>query len=145
MRGYVRPVVREKLRHEGDTVDAIERHRMRAELVVDPHMRAFAEQMQIEVAQYGGKAVGIVEIDDGVAETGAQLVPGRAVRQGACEQAGVVDALKPCGFTMFADRLDIRGLRDEGAHHLVVALAVQAEIVKRIGMLAFDDRIGLGG
>jgi hypothetical protein len=44
---------------------------MGAELVVDPHVRAFAEQMQVEIAQDRRKAVGVVEIDDRVAEPGA--------------------------------------------------------------------------
>ena len=131
--------------HEGDAVDAVERHRMRAELVVEPLMGAFAEQIQIEVGQDRRKAIGVVEIDDGVAEAGAQLVALRAVRQRAGEQAGVVDARQRCRLAVLVDRLDLGGLRQERAHHGLVALGVQAEIVKRIGVAAFDDRIGLGG
>ena len=78
--------------HEGDAVDAVQRHRMRAELVVEPLMGAFAEQIEIEVGQNRRKAVGIVELDHVVAEAGAQLVALRAVRQRAGEQAGIVDA-----------------------------------------------------
>ena len=60
--------------HEGDAVDAVERHRVRAELVVDPLMGAFAEQMEIEVGQDRRKAVGVVQLDDIVAEAGAELI-----------------------------------------------------------------------
>ena len=131
--------------HEGDAVDAVERHRMRAELVVEPLMGAFAEQIKIEIGQHRRKAVGIVEIDHVLAEAGAQLVAPRAVRQRAGEQAGVVNARQRCGFAMLADRLDLRGLGQERAHHGFAALGVKAEIVKGIGVTAFDDRIGLGG
>jgi hypothetical protein len=131
--------------HEGDAVDAVERHRMRAELVVDPLMGALAEQMQIEVGQDGRKAVGVVKLDDIVAEVSAQLVFARAVRQRACEQSGFVDLFQGCAFTVLADRLDIPRLGEERTHDLAVALGVQAEIAERIGVAAFDDRIGLGG
>ncbi len=57
--------------HERDAVDAIERHRMRAELVIDPPVGAFAQQIEIEVAEHGREAVGIVEIDDVFAEASA--------------------------------------------------------------------------
>ncbi len=60
--------------HECHAVNAIQRRRMRAELVVDPLMGAFAQKIQIEIGQHGRKAVGIVEIDHGLAEAGAQLV-----------------------------------------------------------------------
>jgi len=50
--------------HERHAIDAIERHRMRAELVVDSPVGAFAQQIEIEVAEHGREAVGIVEIDD---------------------------------------------------------------------------------
>ena len=45
---------------------------------------------------------------------------------------------------MFTDCLDIGGLGQERTHHLAVALGVEAEIVKRVGMIALDDRVGLG-
>ena len=72
---------------EADAVDAFEPHRMRAELVVDALMGAFAEQIEIEIGQDRREAVGILELDDVVAEFGAELVAPGAVRQGADEQA----------------------------------------------------------
>ena len=131
--------------HEGHAGNAVQRHRMRAELVVDALMGAFAEQIEIEIGQDRRKAIGIVEIDHGVAEAGAQLVALRAVRQRADEQSGVMDARQRRRLAVLADGIDLGGLGQERAHHGAVALGVQAEIVERIGMAAFDDRIGLGG
>ena len=118
---------------------------MRAELVVDPPVGAFAQQIKIEVAKHGREAVGVVEIDGVFAEAGAELVALGAVGQRAGKQAGIVNALERRRFAMLADRFDIRSFGDESAYHAVAALAVQAEITKRIGMLAFDDCRGLGG
>ena len=46
---------------EGDALDAVEHHRMGAELVVEAQMRAFAEQVQIEIGQDRRKAVGVLD------------------------------------------------------------------------------------
>ena len=131
--------------HERDAVHAIERHRMRAELLVDPPVGAFAQQIEIEVAEHGREAVGIVEIDDVFAEAGTELVAFGAVRQRACKQPGIVNPLQRRRLAVLVDRLHVGGFGDESAHHAVAALAMQAEIAKRIGMLAFDNCIGLGG
>ena len=56
-----------------------------------------------------------------------------------------MDAGERRRFAVLADRLDIGGFRQERAHDVVVALGVQAEIAERIGVAAFDDRIGLRG
>jgi len=93
----------------------------------------------------GGKAVGVVEFDHGVAEAGAQLVALGAVRHSACEQAGIVNARKLGRFAVLADRLDPGRFGKERAYHGPVAFGMKAEIVKRIGVAAFYDRIGFGG
>ncbi|MET3262896.1 hypothetical protein ABIF38_004402 [Bradyrhizobium japonicum] len=131
--------------HEADTVDTVERHRMRAERVVDALMRALAEQIEIEIAQDRRKPVGILQLDDVVAEAGAELVARRAVRQGTCEQAGVMDPRQRRRLAMLADRLDIAGIGQEGAHDVAVPLGVKPEIVEGVGVAALDDGIGLGG
>ena len=119
---------------------------MRAELVVDPLMGAFAEQIEIEVAQDRRKAVGVVELDDVVAEAGAQLVAlVEPFGSGPANSPALMDARQRRAFAMFADRLDIRGFGEERAHDVLAAFGVQAEIVERIGVAALDDRIGLGG
>ena len=118
---------------------------MRAELVIDALVGALAEQIKIEIAQHRRETVGVVELDDIVAELGAQPVAPGAVRQGAGEQAGIVDARKWCGFAVLADRLDIGGFRQESAHHALVAFGVEAKVVEGVGVAALDDRIGFGG
>ena len=55
-------------------------------------MRAFAEQMQVEIGQDRRKAIGVLHLDLVVAEARAQPVVRVARRDRAGEQAGVVDA-----------------------------------------------------
>src|SRR5438067_13779497 len=76
--------------HESHPIDAVERHRVRTKLVVEPPLGAFAEQRETEIAQHRGGARGVRECDDMVAEAGARLGPPRAVRQRASEQARIV-------------------------------------------------------
>ncbi len=130
---------------EADTFGAVDRHRMRAELVVQPQVVAFAEQVKVVIAQDRQEAVGIVEIDDMIAEMRAQAVALQAAGQGTGEQAGIVDAPHRRDATAFADRLDARCFRQEGADHgVVVAVGMLAEIAKRVGVPTFDDRKRLG-
>ncbi len=131
--------------HEGHAVDAVERHRMRAELVVEPLVGAFAKQMKIEIGQDRRKAIGVVEFDHGIAEAGPQLVAPGPVRQRAGEQAGIVNARKLRCLAMFADCLDVRCFGQERAHHVPAALGMKAEIAEGVGVAAFHDRIGLRG
>src|ERR1700760_308486 len=49
---------------ETDAVDALQPYRMRAKLVVEPLMRAFAEQIEIEIGQDRREAVSVLELDD---------------------------------------------------------------------------------
>src|SRR5229473_7279658 len=130
--------------HEGDAVDAVKHQGVRAKLVVKTLVGPFAQQIEIEITQHRREAVGIVEIDDLVAVPGTQLIALRAVRQRAGEQSGVVDTRKFCGLAMFADRLHIGSLWQKRAHDAAVAFGMKAEIMERIGVAAFDDRIGLG-
>ena len=64
---------------EADALDALAGHRMRAELVIEALMRAFAEQIEIEVAQDRRKAVRVLELDGVVAEARAQPVMARVL------------------------------------------------------------------
>jgi hypothetical protein len=118
---------------------------MRAKLVVKPLMGAFAQQIQVEVGQNRRKTVGVVEIDHGLAEAGAQLIAPGAVRKRAGEQPVIVNARQRRRFAVLVDGVDLRGLRQERAHHGLVALGMKAEIMKGIGVAAFHDRIGLRG
>ncbi len=120
-------------------------HRMRAELVVEALMGALAEQIEIEIGQDRRKAVGVLELDDIVAERRAQLVARRAVRQAAREQAGIMDARRaaPPRRARRSPRHCRR--RQERRAPRCVTLGMEPEIVERIGVAAFDDRIGFGG
>ena len=102
--------------HKGDAVDALERHRVRSELVVDALVGAFAEQIEVELAQYRREAVGILELDDIVAEAGAELIAFRAVRQRAGKQTSLVDPRQGCRFAMLADGLHVGRFGEEGAY-----------------------------
>ncbi len=79
--------------HEGDAVDAFQRHRMRAELVVEPQLIAFAEQIQIEVGQHRRKPIGVFQLDLVVAEARPQPIVLLAVQR-AGKQPGRIDTLE---------------------------------------------------
>ena len=83
--------------HEGDAGDAVEHQRMRAELVIEAHMRALAEQIEIEIGQHRRKSVGILDLDHVLAVTRAHVIARRAVGQGTGEQPGLMDAAKTAG------------------------------------------------
>ena len=79
--------------HEGDAADAVHLHRMRAELVVERQMIAFAEQIEIEIGEHRRKAIGVLQLDLAVAEARAQPIVLRIVERSR-EQAGRIDALQ---------------------------------------------------
>ena len=89
---------------------------MRAELVVEMHMRPFAEQIEIEIGQDRREAVGIFELDLAFAVARTQAVVSRPIGQTALEQAGVMDALKIVFVTLFVDDGNPLGIRKEDAN-----------------------------
>src|SRR6185312_9307013 len=119
--------------------------RMRAKLVIEPLVASFAEQIKVVVGQDRRKAIGIFDLDDIVAISRAKLVALRAVRHRARKQPGIMDTHELRGLSMLADGLDIGCVGQEGAHHRLLALLVDAKVAEGIGVAAFDDRIGLGG
>ncbi len=124
---------------------AFQLERMRAELVVKPLMGPLAEQVEVIVGENRRKAIGVVEIDDGLPEARAQLIGFRTVRKNAGKQAVFVDARERGGLAMRVDGVYSLRFGQEGAHDGAAVLGVRAEIVKRIGMAAFQDRAGFGG
>ena len=118
---------------------------MSAKLFIKPLMGAFAEQIKVVVGQNRRKTIGVVEIDDFLAERGAQLIRARAVRQKAGKQAGVVNAGQRRRLAMRGDRVDLLCFRQEGAHDRSAVFVMRAEILKGIGVTAFQDRVGFGG
>ena len=118
---------------------------MGAKLFVKPLVGAFAEQIKVVVGQHRRKAIGVVEIDHGLAEAGAQLIRGRAVGKKSRKQAVVVNARQRRRLAMRRDRVHLVRFGKEGAHDRSAAFGVGAEILEGIGVSPFKDRIGFGG
>src|SRR5262249_5284519 len=62
--------------HKGHAGYAVERHRVRTELVVELEVIAFAQEIEIEVGQHGRKAVGILNLDHALPEARPQMIAG---------------------------------------------------------------------
>src|SRR3954466_13589443 len=103
--------------NESDPISPVERHRVRTELVVEPLMGAFAEQIEIEIAQHRREAVGVLEFDDVVAEAGAQLVSPGAVRQRASEQSRIVNPRQRSSLAVLAHGLAVGGFWQDSTAH----------------------------
>ena len=120
---------------------------MRAELVVESQMRAFAEQIEVEIAT-------------GSAESGRGLRARPRCRRSARAADSAVepfgsapanrpaswmrDSSLPCRRARRSPRPRCASGRKARTTRLVV-LDVQAEIVERVGVAALDDRVGFGG
>ncbi len=139
---------------EAVAVHAVEARRVRAELVVDAVVGAFAEEMQIEVGQRGRKAIGILELADDALPFGhTQTVregrgaPTRGRRDARLPEAGGVDASRGMRGAALAGRdLHRAGVGEEGADgQRAVVIDVGAENRERVAVLAHDegaDRVG---
>ena len=122
----------------------VDRHGMGAELVVQPQMAAFAEQMQIEIGQHRREAIGVLELDGFLAEPRAQTIVLSAIARSAGKQSGIVDALKADLVAAVVDDAHRGSIRHEHPHHRLVILDVPPEIAERVGMAPLDDGIGFG-
>ena len=80
-------------------------------------MRAFAEQMQVEVGQDRRKAIGVLQLDLVVAEARAQPVMRIARGDRTGEQPGVVDARQLADVPGRRRTPSPRRLGQEHAHH----------------------------
>ena len=131
--------------HEGHALDILVPGRMRAELVVELEMRAFAEQMQVHVGQDRRKAVGVLHLDFVVAEPRPQTIMRIARRHRPGEQSGVMDAWQIADVAFAVQHLHLGCLGQEHPHHRLAVLVVPAEIVERVVVMTLDDRArGLG-
>ncbi len=128
---------------EGDAFDALEHHRMRAELVVQAFMGALAQEVEVEIGEDRREAVGILELHDVLAETHPHVIAGARVRQRSGEQAGIVDAPELADLAAVVDQRDRRRVRQEDAHDLTVILLVRPQIPEWIMVPALDDRISV--
>ena len=118
---------------------------MRPELVVELQMVSFAEQVEIEVGQDRWKAIRIIEIDQSVSISGAQVVACCAVGQATGKETGVMQAGQLALRSFIRDHLDAGCVGQEHADNGLIIGDVWPEIMKRVGMAAFDDRVGFRG
>ncbi len=65
---------------EGNAFDTVLNHQVGAKLLVEVHMRALAEQIEIEVTEHRQEAIRIFELDDVIAKARAQAIAPRSVR-----------------------------------------------------------------
>jgi hypothetical protein len=96
--------------------------------------------MQVHVGQNRREAVGVFHLDLVVAEARPQPIVRVACLDRAGKQPRGVDARQLADVAGVVQHLDPAGLRQEHAHHRLAALAVPAEVIKRIVMAAFDNR-----
>ena len=115
--------------------------RVRAEPVVEPDVRAFADEPVVERAQHRAVRVGVVDGPGPVAVRGAQPVCG-APRHRAFEEAGGVQARERREqVAVGGHRVDGVGAGNERAHHQRAGRLVQAEHREGIAVAALDDRV----
>ena len=129
------------IEREYDAGHAVMHDRMRAELVVELQMRAFVEQVQIEVGEDREEAVGILHLDGVVAEAHAQPVTAVMARDRAGKQARLVHARQLALLAVFEHDRDMGGVRHEHPHDGLVAFEMRAEEIERVGVMADEQRV----
>ena len=117
---------------EADAIDTVYRHRVSAEFVVEPLMRSLAKQIEIEVAQNRRKAIGILQFDRVRAVAGAKAIAFAAIRQGAEEKSGVVNAGQRGLSAVLIDDAHLGRFRQVGANDLAVILTMPAKVVEGV-------------
>ena len=108
-------------------------------------MCSLAEKIEIQIAENGRKAIGIVQFNDIAVEIGAQRVVCHILRKRTDEQAGIVNKRQLRRTAIGDDSFHTRSVRQKRSHHVAVIFGMPAQIMKRIGMAAFDDGIGFCG
>ncbi len=134
---------------EGGPLDALEGHRVGAELLVEAEVAALGHQVDVELAQDRREAVGIVDLDRARAGLQAQAIAkaGRAVRQRQHEQAIGVHPGELAGgmAARRVDQPDPGGLGLEAAHdQAAVGDLVHAELAERVAVVAAHQRLDRG-
>ena len=118
---------------------------MRAELLIEMHMRAFAEEMKIEVGEYGRKTVGIFQLKLAFPVAHAHAIASGPICKRAFEQSRIVDSVKLALAALLIDHGNAFRVRQKHAHNRHVVLHMRPEIVEWVGMATLDHRIGFGG
>ena len=124
---------------ERDARDALVHERMRAELLVELQVRAFAQQIEVELRQDRRKAIGVLDLDDAFAEADAQPIGPRRPR-GPANNPAVVNSLQRLFGAIVADRGDLSRIGEEDAHDRNAVLDMRPEIAEWVGVAAFDHR-----
>src|SRR5262245_7374046 len=127
---------------EGDARHAVEHHRMGAQLVVEMHVRPFAEKVKVQIRQDRWEPIRIFDLDLTLAIAYAHAIAGRPVRQTALEQTNGMNALLVAFMPLLIDDGHPLGIRKEDAHDRHVAFEMRAEIAEGVGVPTLDDRIG---
>ena len=131
---------------EADSVDAVERQRMRAELAVELEVAPLADQIDVELAENRLKTIWVFDLCDAAPDCDAQPVAQVALAawKRACEEAGPIDALEHPQACPAAgvDDLDARRVRRKRADgkRLGFTAAVGTENGERIGVVPAHDR-----
>src|SRR5262245_13882182 len=105
-------------------------------------MRAFAEQVEVQIGQDRREPIRVFDLDLSLAVACAHAIAWRPVRQTALEQADVMNALQVAFVPLFVDDGHSLGIRKEDAYDRHVAFEMRAEIAEGVGVTTLDDRIG---
>jgi hypothetical protein len=114
-----------------------------AKLVIEVQVRAFREQMQIKLRQHRRKPIGILELDQALAEPHHQPIARSRIGHTAGEQSGFVNTDELVHPLPFVDDHDLGGAGQIGPHHRAAALQMPSQIAERIGVAALDDGDGV--
>src|SRR5262249_25637695 len=110
--------------------------------VVKLHMRAFAEQIEVEIRQDRRKPIRVFDFDLPLPVGCAHAIARRPVRQSAFEQADIMNALQVAFMPLLVDDGHALGVRKEDAYDGHVAFEMRAEIAEGVGVTTFDDGVG---
>jgi len=139
---------------EARALEPVERHRVRAQLVVDGVVVALAEEVQVEVGELRGEVVGVVLLERvTVAVVHAQPVRMQraAERHAPLEQARLVDAFQHQGpRAVVPAHLDRCRVGLERAHQAQRLLVLAGDLVvaqqrARLGVAGVDQRVDVSG
>ena len=75
--------------------NAVEHKGVRAQLIVEAHVRAFAQEIEIEIGQHGSEAIGVFQLDGDLAVDSAQTVARINAGQRSGKKSRLMQTLQP--------------------------------------------------
>jgi len=126
-----------------NAANAVDHHRVGAELLVKMHVGALAEQIEVELGEDRGETIGVFQLQLTFAVTHPDAIAARAICKPSFEQPRIVNAPQVAGVPLVVDDGDVLGVGEEHTHQRYLAFDMGAKIAKRIGMATLDDGIGL--